>query len=70
VPMLFRMEPDRRRAPPDLDEFRIREPLCQSSVGISTMEPWPSDLAGKRIYVFADNGWRKDSHAELERRLR
>jgi hypothetical protein len=70
VPMLFRMEPDRRRAPPDLDEFRIRDPLCQSSVGISTMEPWPSDLAGKRIYVFADNGWRKDSHAELERRLR
>ncbi len=69
VPMLFRMEPDRRRAPPDLDEFRIREPLCQSSVGISTTEPWPTNLAGKRIYVFADNGWRKDSPLELERRL-
>jgi hypothetical protein len=69
VPMMFRMEPDRRRAPPDLDDFRIREPLCQSSVGVSTTEPWPSDLAGKRIYVFSDNGWQTDSPPDLERRL-
>ncbi len=68
VPMLFRMEPDRRRAPPDLDDFRIREPLCQSSVGVSTTEPWPSDLAGKRVYVFPDNGWRVDA-PDLDRRL-
>ena len=69
VPMLFRMEPDRRRTQPSADDFRIREPLCQSSVGLSTTEPWPSQLAGKRIYVFADNGWRNDTPAELERRL-
>jgi hypothetical protein len=69
VPMLFRMEPDHRRAPSDLDDFKIREPLCRSSAGISTTELWPPDLAGKRIYVFADNGWRKDSPADLERRL-
>jgi hypothetical protein len=69
VPMLFRMEPDHRRAPSGLDDFKIREPLCRSSAGISTTEPWPSDLAGKRIYVFADNGWGKDSPADLERRL-
>ncbi|MGB9409049.1 MAG: DUF3142 domain-containing protein [Terracidiphilus sp.] len=69
VPMLFRMEPDRRRAPPDIDDFQIREPLCQTSVGVSTTEPWPSDLVGKRIYVFSDRGWRKDSPADLERRL-
>ena len=31
VPMLFRMEPDRRRAPSDLSEFQIREPLCRTS---------------------------------------
>ncbi|MGB7267257.1 MAG: DUF3142 domain-containing protein [Terracidiphilus sp.] len=68
VPMLFRMEPDRRRAPPDLADFRIREPLCQSSVGISTTEPWPSDLADKRVYVFADNGWRVDA-PDLNRRF-
>ena len=70
VPMMFRMEPDRRRAPSTADDFRIREPLCLSSVGVSTTEPWPSHLAGKRIYIFADNGWRIDSPAELERRLR
>jgi hypothetical protein len=39
VPMLFRMEPDRRRTAPNLDDFRIREPLCQSSTGVSTTEP-------------------------------
>jgi hypothetical protein len=70
VPMMFRMEPDRHRAPPDVDDFRIREPLCQSSVGVSTTEPWPSHITGKRIYVFADNGWREDSLTELERRLK
>jgi len=70
VPMFFRMEPDRHRAPPDLDEFRILEPICKSSAGISTTETWPPDLAGKRIYVFADNGWHKDSPDELERRLK
>ena len=69
VPMMFRMEPDHRRALPDVDDFRIREPLCQFSVGVSTTEPWPSRLEGKRIYVFADNGWRNDSPAALERRL-
>jgi hypothetical protein len=69
VPMMFRMEPDRRRAPATEDDFRIREPLCQSSTGVSTTEPWPKHLAGKRIYVFADNGWSTDSPAELERRL-
>ncbi|MGB8031486.1 MAG: DUF3142 domain-containing protein [Terracidiphilus sp.] len=69
VPMMFRMEPDRRRAPPNLDDFRIREPLCQSSVGISTTEPWPLDLDGKRIYIFADSGWHVDSPNEVERRL-
>lgn len=69
VPMLFRMEPDHRRAQPNANDFRISEPLCQSSVGISTTESWPSQLAGKRIYVFADNGWHSDTPAALERRL-
>jgi hypothetical protein len=69
VPMMFRMEPDLRRAPPDLDEFKIREPLCRTSTGVSTDEPWPSDLEGKRIYVFPDKGWRNDPPADLLRRL-
>ncbi|HEY1649986.1 MAG TPA: DUF3142 domain-containing protein [Terracidiphilus sp.] len=69
VPMMFRMEPDHRRAPPDVNDFQIREPLCWSSAGVSTTEPWPSDLAGRRIYIFPDNGWRLDSPADMERRL-
>lgn len=60
VPMLFRMEPDRRSAPAGLPWFRIREPLCESSVGISTREPVPVSTAGKRVYIFADRGWRND----------
>ncbi len=69
VPMMFRMEPDRRKAPPDVDDFKIREPLCEGSAGVSTTEPWPADLAGKRVYVFSDNGWRGDSPADVERKL-
>lgn len=69
VPMFFRMEPDRGRAPADLAAFRIREPLCQSSAGISTTEPWPPQLSGKRIYLFADNGWQTDSLTTYERKL-
>jgi hypothetical protein len=69
VPMFFRMEPDRRRAPASLAEFRIREPLCQASVGVSTTEAWPPDITGKRIYLFPDNGWRADSIAKFERKL-
>ena len=69
VPMMFRMEPDRRRAPPDIDDFQIREPLCRASSGVSTDEPWPPNLAGKRIYVFPDKGWRDDPPADLDRRL-
>ncbi len=69
VPMMFRMEPDHRRAPPSVDDFQIREPLCRTSSGISTDEPWPSNLAGKRIYVFPDHGWRNDPPANLARRL-
>jgi len=69
VPMFFRMEPDRRRAAESLTDFRIREPLCQSSVGLSTTEAWPTEMAGKRIYLFPDNGWRADSIARFERKL-
>ena len=60
VPMFFRMEPDRRRAPANLDTFRLREPLCQGSIGLSTRERWPDSIAGRRIYIFPDHGWRTD----------
>lgn len=60
VPMFFRMEPDRRVAPADLPQFRIRESLCMGSVGISTREPYSGSLDGKRVYIFPDRGWRED----------
>jgi hypothetical protein len=69
VPMMFRMEPDRKRAPADAAGFRIREPLCMGSVGISTHEPWPDDIADKRIYIFADRGWRQDFPLLADRKL-
>lgn len=60
VPMFFRMEPDRGRAWAGLPAFRVREPLCMRSVGVSTREPWPQGTAGKRVYIFADDGWQND----------
>jgi hypothetical protein len=74
VPMLFRMEPDRRRFAPNGRRevsrgFAIREPLCMSSVGISTREAWPRDTALRRVYVFADAGWQRDGLEETVREL-
>ena len=64
VPMLFRMEPDRklRGVGPDVDDgdYALREPMCMGSVGISTREDWPRDLRERRVYVFADRGWSRD----------
>jgi len=70
IPMMFRMEPDHRLAPPRADDFVIREPLCRGSYGISTTEPWPSNLDGKQLYIFADHGWRTDTPDAILRRLR
>jgi Protein of unknown function (DUF3142) len=69
VPMFFRMEPDRRRARPDSAQFRVREPLCMGSIGISTRDEWPGEMDGKRVYVFADRGWRDDLPLVAERKL-
>jgi hypothetical protein len=60
VPMFFRMEPDRRFAPPELPQLRVHEPLCSSSLGISTHESYSGSLTGKRLYIFPDRGWHQD----------
>lgn len=60
TPMFFRMEPDRRLRSTQATEFRVSEPLCRSSLGVSTTEPWPADTVGKRTYLFADRGWKQD----------
>jgi hypothetical protein len=74
VPMLFRMEPDRKQfAPNDRPaiprQFAIREPACMGSVGISTREPWPASLADRRVYVFPDRGWQRDGLSETVKEL-
>jgi hypothetical protein len=69
VPMLFRMEPDRQHSSSSRSRFQIREPLCVGSVGISTREAWPVDMDGKRVYVFADRGWREDLPLLEKRKL-
>ena len=72
VPMLFRMEPDRRRLSVSgwgAGDFAIREPLCMGSVGISTTEAWPPDLEQRRVYVFADRGWGRDGLEQTVRSL-
>ena len=59
--MFFRMEPDRRRLLASAAAtWRVTEPLCSRSVGVSTGEPWPPDAASKRVYLFADHGWKQD----------
>ncbi|MGH9449676.1 MAG: hypothetical protein ACRD11_03960 [Terriglobia bacterium] len=62
VPMLFRMGADsgsillRLQAGGD-----FREPLCRSSAGISTDEFAPRLPRGRRVYIFAPEGWTKAS---------
>lgn len=65
VPMMFRMEPYRGPA----EDLRVREPLCAGAVGVSTTEPWPKGMSGRRVYVFSDNGWQRDSPMDVVRRL-
>lgn len=61
IPMFFRMEPDRRRLLLDAaPEYRLHEPLCTASAGVSTTEPWPQNLAARRLFIFPDRGWAKD----------
>ena len=66
--MYFRMGPDGRRENAEL--LRLREPLCRHSLGVSTREARNVDPAGKRVYVFADEGWQLDAPLLAEVRLK
>ena len=67
VPMFFRMEPGVRG---QSDPFvAIREPLCAGAIGVSTHEPWPDDVRSKRVYLFADGGWRRDDPQRVLKEL-
>lgn len=70
VPMLFRMGMDRANIIDALatgDDFR--EPLCRSSIGISTDEPWPQRLTDRRIYIFNPHTWNSTSFNAVQRKL-
>jgi hypothetical protein len=63
VPMEFRMGGPRALAftSSTRPHYMITEPLCRSSIGLSTDEPWPASLAAlnpsTRVYLFAPRPW-------------
>jgi len=64
VPMFFRMGRNESR------EMAVQSSVCQSSIGLSTDEPWPAkrSAAVKRIYLFNPRAWlRADYTAALAR---
>jgi len=52
VPMFFRMGAD-----PHKTTERLHEPLCQSSIGISTDEFYTGIPRGRRVFVFHPRAW-------------
>ncbi len=70
VPMLFRMGIDRGNILHALQAGEdFHEPLCRSSIGISTDEPWPERLTDRRIYIFNPHAWNSTSFAIVSRKL-
>ena len=57
VPMLFRMGADPWR-PGD----PLREPLCRTSVGVSTEEPLPKFPHRRRVFIFHSGPWSKAAY--------
>jgi hypothetical protein len=68
VPMEFRMGGPRALAfarsthPRNTIRYPITEPLCRTSLGLSTDEPWPALIStlnpSTRVYLFAPRPWR------------
>jgi hypothetical protein len=61
VPMMFRMGREGALFHRSGSKATFREPLCRGSMGVSTDEPWPEEITGKRLYVFGVRPWTKDS---------
>jgi hypothetical protein len=68
VPMYFRLGRE-GRDPLALGAWRVMEPLCAGSVGISTDEAWPEIGPGKRVYVFAPKPWTERDVAQAGERM-
>lgn len=68
VPMLFRMGIDHDNIVDALKAGKdFREPLCRSSVGVSTDEPWPATLLDRNVYVFNPRPWDATTFNAVER---
>jgi hypothetical protein len=75
VPMEFRMGGPRARAftrntsPNYAIPYLITEPLCRTSLGLSTDEPWPASVStlnpSTRVYLFAPRPWRPAEFAAI-----
>jgi len=70
VPMLFRMgEGPRARKSPGWG-YIASEASCQTSVGVSTDEPWPAIGKNQRIYVFHPRAWNPVALENLEQLIK
>jgi hypothetical protein len=69
VPMLFRMGRERGLFDRRGAAAVIREPLCASSLGLSTDEPWPAEIKGKRLYVFHSRSWTEQTLINVSARV-
>jgi Protein of unknown function (DUF3142) len=65
VPMFFRLG-GHARSYDDKDSLTVREPLCRTSIGLSTDESWPATTQSaaqattRRIYLFSPQSWRPE----------
>jgi len=61
VPMFFRMGGPRAFSSSAKGRYRLREPLCRSSIGVATDESWPANFGelnpASRVYIFAPGPW-------------
>ncbi len=61
VPMFFRMGGPRALAATAPRSSAVTEPLCRTSLGLTTDEPWPHTVASlnpaTRVYLFAPKPW-------------
>lgn len=70
VPMHFRTGGPRTLALTGTrPRYPITEPLCRTSLGLSTDEPWPPSLSSlnpsTRVYLFAPRPWRPEDLAAI-----
>ena len=70
VPMLFRMGTGQSEVSNWMRAGRdFREPVCQTSLGISLDEPWRELPAGRRVYAFSPSRWTERSLQTLYREM-